>query len=127
MRGEVGIFEDARYPEGEPVAQRAYWHEYGTGVPERPFFRPTMAAKANEWGKLAERGSAKVMEGTLSASSFYEVLAEKAASDVKETITAMKSPPLNPRTIAKKGFATLLVDTATMRNAIKGKVEVGQE
>ena len=38
---EVGFFEDARYPDGTPVAFIALVNEYGLGGrAERPFFPP---------------------------------------------------------------------------------------
>ena len=40
----VGIFPDARYPDGTPVAVAAMAAEFGIGAPERPFFRAALPA-----------------------------------------------------------------------------------
>ena len=124
LSAEVGIFEDARYPEGESVAQRAYWHEYGRGVPERPFFRPTIAEKQQEWSDLATKGAQKVLEAEITPEQFFETLGALAAGNVKETISALRDPPLHEKTIERKGFDKPLVDTGVMLNSISHRVEV---
>ena len=41
-RVRVGWFEESKYDDNTPVANVAFWQEYGTkrGIPERPFMRP---------------------------------------------------------------------------------------
>lgn len=48
----VGFLEDATYPEGTPVAQVAFWQEFGsTRFQPRPFFRPMIAEKSPGWAR----------------------------------------------------------------------------
>ena len=58
-RVKVGFLSGSNYTDGTPVAQVAYWNEFGHGgrfpSPPRPFFRPMIAREADQWGeKLAE-------------------------------------------------------------------------
>ena len=48
----VGFLENAKYPDGTPVAMIAAIQDYGSpnaGIPPRPFFRNMIAAKSPEW------------------------------------------------------------------------------
>jgi hypothetical protein len=45
----VGFLENAKYPDGTPVAAVAAWQNYGTGsIPPRPFFSNMVAQKSPE-------------------------------------------------------------------------------
>jgi hypothetical protein len=48
----VGFLENAKYPDGTPVAAIALIQDMGApgaGIPPRPFFRNMIAAKQGEW------------------------------------------------------------------------------
>lgn len=52
----VGFFENAKYEDGTPVAQVAYWNNFGTVrgngfIPPRPFFSDTVRQNKNNWVK----------------------------------------------------------------------------
>ena len=50
----VGFLENAKYPDGTPVAMVAAIQDYGApgaGIPPRPFFRNMIADKQREWPK----------------------------------------------------------------------------
>lgn len=54
-RVRVGYLESATYPDGTPVAQVAFWQEFGTPaarfpIPPRPTFRMMIAQHKAEWG-----------------------------------------------------------------------------
>lgn len=123
----VGFLEEATYPnaDGEslPVAQVAYWNEYGTeDIPPRPFFRKTIAENSPDWGKQAAQ---------LLKSNNYDVditlnkLGEHIKGQVTEAILTYEDPPNAPSTIKKKGFNAPLRDTGTMSKLIS--YEVGDD
>ncbi len=135
----VGFLEEATYPnvDGEPlpVAQVAYWNEYGTTgeidvegggffhhIPPRPFFRKTIAEHSSEWGKQAAQ---------LLKSNNYDVditlnkLGEHIKGQITEAILTYEDPPNAPSTIKKKGFNAPLRDTGTMSKLIS--YEVGDD
>lgn len=49
----VGFLEDKKYPDGTPVAQVAFWDEFGHGgnfpSPPRPFFREMVSKYSPQW------------------------------------------------------------------------------
>jgi hypothetical protein len=52
----VGFLEGATYPDGTPVAQVAFWNEFGTKTaPPRPFFRSMIQAKSPKWGNALQK------------------------------------------------------------------------
>ena len=132
----VGFLEEATYPnaDGEPlpVAQVAYWNEYGTTgeidvegggffhhIPLRPFFRKTIAEHSSEWGKQAAQ---------LLKSNNYDVdvalnkLGDHIAGQITETIRTYKEPSNAQSTIKKKGFNAPLRETGTMARLISYEV-----
>lgn len=146
LQAKTGWFETAKYADGTPVAYIATIHEFGavvlnpdavagayqggTGgaapvvIPARPFMRPTVAEKGNEWVKLLERGAAQVLLGKATAKEIMEMVALRAAGDVGKTIARITTPPLAPSTIAnKKGATKPLVDTGQMIQSVTGIVE----
>lgn len=47
IKGQVGIFDDAKYPDGKPVYDVAVIHEYGNdNIEQRSFLRKTMLKKS---------------------------------------------------------------------------------
>jgi hypothetical protein len=122
----VGFLEDAKYPAARvprgtkqppalPVAQVAFWNEFGTKrAPARPFFRTTVARESKKWGE--QLGKAIV---------FYQYDGEKALralgqsmrDDIEASIQRWTSPPNAEYTIRRKGFDKPLVHTGTMSRA----------
>lgn len=124
VQAKAGWFETARYPDGTPIAGVAFFHEYGTvKMPARPFMRPTVAEKRREWLDTLGAGSRAVMRGEASALEVMEATALKAAGDIATKITQVSSPPLSPKTVARKGFAKPLVDTGAMLQQLTGVAE----
>lgn len=94
----VGVLEHQHYDDGTPVAYIASIHEYGAAeqnIPARPFFRPTIADKKSEWGKIAK---SLLQEGG-EVSDALELMSARAAADVIETIGNLQDPPLKESTI----------------------------
>lgn len=102
--GKVGWFKNARYPD-PPNVQVAYVatiQEYGYpagNIPPRPFVRPTMIAKQQEWTDIALKGAKAVLNGKSTVDKVMEALGLKAAGDIRKAISAVYSPALAESTI----------------------------
>lgn len=89
----VGIIEHQHYDDGTPVAFVANIHEYGSPsnkIPARPFFRPTIAEKRDNWSKKVQR----LLKQGKSPEEALELVGMQAAGDVFETLSELMSPPL---------------------------------
>lgn len=135
---KVGVVEHQHYDDDTPVAYVAAIQEYGTAhIPPRPFFRPTIAEKKKEWAKDVVNG----ISAGAAALDVLELVGMKAASDVKEKIGEITSPPLalstlkarnrkahnqsksKPKAISIKP----LIDTGLMQDSISSIVEDKEE
>jgi hypothetical protein len=136
----VGFLENSKYPEktnarflktvgskakpkvvaSMPIAQAAFWNEYGTRrAPARPFFRTTIAAKSKSWGeKLALILPAVGYDGEVA----LKLLGEDMKDDVVQSIATWSSPGNAPLTIKIKGFDKPLVDSGDMQRAVASEV-----
>lgn len=135
--GKVGWFKDSQYENGIHVAYVAAIQEYGYppgNIPERPFMRPTIMEKKNEWKELALSGSRSILKGNATIAIVMEALGLRAAGQVRAMISAILVPPLSPITIAarlrkranKKVIGSLtkpLIDTGLMLNSLTNTVE----
>lgn len=108
---------DATYPDGTSVALIAAVNEYGRAPiqPPRPFFRRMIAEKSPTWG--ASMASLMVMH-KYDSRLVLGGMGEEIAAQLRQSIVDLVSPPLNPTTIARKGFDKPLIDTTVMMNAI---------
>ena len=119
-RVQVGILEQATYPNGQSVAQVAAWNEFGTKhIPSRPFFRQTIAQNKSQWAKQA----ASVLKA-----HHYDVplalglMGEVVKGQLIDTIQNFNQPPNAASTVAKKGFNKPLIDTGTLWRSIDYQV-----
>lgn len=103
-------------------------------IPPRPFMRPTIEAKKQEWLSLAANRTKKIIDGKKTLIDVLDELGQKAAGDIRKTIKEVVSPPLSPITIAirliqksnKKEIGKLtkpLVDTGIMLVTLTNTVE----
>jgi hypothetical protein len=122
----VGFLESATYPAPEgggkslPVAQVAFWNEFGTiRTPSRPFFRDMIEKKSPRWG---------VSLGNLLRKTNYDaekalaLMGEGISGQLRQSITNWSSPPNSPRTVARKGFNKPLIDSALMLRSVAYQV-----
>lgn len=100
MRGRVGWFESAKYPDGTSVAYVASIQEYGSGpIPPRPFFRPTIIERQLYWAELIAKASQGVITGKRTAYQAMDLLGLQVAGDVRATISKITTPPLSTLTL----------------------------
>ena len=134
---EVGFFDTAVYPSGVPVAYVASIHEFGWGpIPARPFMRPSMAEKRDQWARNFAGGFRAVADGKLTTRQVLEQMGARITGHIKESIQAVTSPSLNDATVAARlnrlssgvaatagpSIAKPLVATGQMLNSVDYKV-----
>lgn len=103
------------YPDGTPVAEVAFYNEYGTStIPPRPFMRPTIEKNKEGWGVLL----ANTYKATKDIDVSFGVVGQDAVGAFREAIIDFEGEPNAPSTINKKGFATPLQDTGHMRDSV---------
>lgn len=99
---KVGIPAGKTYPDGTSIAYVATIQEFGApevGIPPRPAFRLTRAAKAREWAKQMGEGAKAVVQRRISLDGMLDAVGQVAAMDIVETIANRVAPPLKPATI----------------------------
>lgn len=112
---KVGIFESAKYDDGTPVAQVAFWQEFGTAkIPMRPFFRNAIAKNARKWGNSVTTA----LIGTNDSEKALKMLGEIMRGDIVLSLTNLNTPPNAPSTIKQKGSSNPLIDTGLLKNSI---------
>lgn len=120
----VGFLENARYPDGQYVADVAYQNEFGRpdhNQPPRPFFRIAIRKGKANWAH--NFGVAlKATDYNLKAS--FALVGEDMVGTIVHSINALTSPPLAPSTIARKGFDKPLINTAHMTRSVAYDVQV---
>jgi len=116
----VGFLEAAKYPDGTPIAQVAFWNEFGTlTIPQRPFFRTTIKTKSPEW---ADRLAAILPAVGFDGPKALALLGQSMRDDVENAIAQWSAPPNAQSTIDKKGFDKPLVDKGLMQRAVDFEV-----
>ena len=115
-----GFFSTARYPAGEAVTNVAAQHEYGISVPERPFFRQSLAGAERALRAIVRDG----LDGRTMAVT--ERTANRVgahfAGELQASITRLRTPPNAPSTIRRKGSSNPLLDTGFMRASVTWEV-----
>lgn len=129
----VGVFSEAtREGSKTTVAQYASYNEFGTTkIPPRPFLRPTLAERQEEWTEAVKgSASASLKSGQFNNRSILELIGEGAVKDVKAKIMSNVPPPNAPATVARKkakGIEPIrtLYETGLMHASVEYKIEEG--
>lgn len=111
---------------GVTNAQLGAIHEFGApraNIPERSFLRRTFDERQAEYERSLRSAIGKVVDRGGSLRLALERLGARAAADVQNTIARGIPPPNAPRTVAKKGSSTPLIDTGQLRQSISYDVE----
>ena len=127
LKTSVGWFQGSTYEDGTPMATVAAINEFGSrrdNIPARPFMRPTISQRENEWADLAESGARALVRGRTDAQEMMGRIGFQAAGDVALTITNLWSPPLADATIDAR--RRKLADGVTIGSLRKPLVETGR-
>lgn len=124
---QVGWFDSANYDDSTPVAQVAFFQEFGTkSAPPRPFFRPAVDENKNKWANLVESGASAVLEGRATMSNVFNGLGLTAQADIKNAITSNHAA-LSPVTLAlRKLRDDGHVINGTLVGAVAAAIERGE-
>lgn len=124
----VGFLEGAKYEDGTPIAQVAFWQEFGSSrFPARSFFRPMIAKESPSWGPLLARVLPKVGYDVDKA---MHRLGGYIASQLTESIVTTPQPPLSEVTLMlrkmKDDDPSLRVTVQTVAEAAR-RVRAGEK
>lgn len=123
---KVGWFSTTRYEDGTPVAYVATIHEFGSSkanIPPRPFMRPTVAREEENWRRLIAQEAPKILDGTQSVESLFEMLGLSISGSIALTISEVTQPELEKSTVRAK--MRKMGDQATEGALAKPLVETG--
>lgn len=127
---QVGFFPDARYTsvhpirgtkrKALPVAQVAFWNNFGTRkTPARPFFTTAIKSQQAHWGRdLADFAKATKYDTKATLGAMGKSIQE----DVVHMIVVWSQPPNSARWAAIKKFNKPLVDDGTMQRSVTWQV-----
>lgn len=118
----VGFLENAKYPDGTPVAMVAAIQDFGApgvGIPPRPFFRNMVRDKSPEWPKAVEN---LLKANNYDVEKTLRLTGEAIKGQLQQSIIDTNAPPLKPATVKRKGHSKPLVDTAQMLNSVDYEV-----
>ena len=125
----VGFPEGSTESDGTSTPMVAAFQEFGTGsIPPRPFMRPTVANKSDEW---AERLGAALVHTSYDAKASLTILGATMAVDFYDAIADLQTPALSPITVMLRGMKSkgVVVTGATVGEAAKrvaqGKTNYG--
>ena len=120
----VGFLENAKYPDGTPVAAVAAWNNFGTPnarypIPPRPFFSNMVANKSPEWPTGI---ATQLLATNYNIRQTLMLTGAAIQGQLKDSIIQTNSPKLSPYTIARKGFDKPLIETSHMINSVDFEV-----
>jgi len=120
-RVKVGIPTGTKSQEGTPLSLIGSAHEFGIGVPERPFLRNTVRAKKVDYVRLNRINIVRILHGDLTPQQALDQLGRMAVGHVQNFINT-NSYTLAASTIRRKGSSQALVDTGGMKGAMSHEV-----
>lgn len=135
---KVGFFENARYPDGTPVAYVGYLNEYGGHNPPRPFMKRTAQRRMKNWARGVAKNIRRADRASLKRA--YEMAGQVAVGDVKRTIKDWPPGGNAPSTVRAKARRarsgknlvpinpeTVLIDTGKMISSVAYEVANGRD
>ena len=124
---DVGIFSDARYPDGTPVAAVQEANEFGTRrkdgsvhIPERPAVRQAIRESEDDARSLIEEHIDT--EAGRADEKLAGLVGEFVKGAVQRSITTLRAPPNAESTIRMKGSSNPLIRDSIMRGAWTWKI-----
>lgn len=100
------------------ISALAAIHEYGLGVPERSFIRAWFDENATKIRAAINVMAKAIGSGRLTQDQAMAQLGLKFVGEIQARIARNIPPPLDPKTIARKGSSVPLIDTGVLRSWI---------
>lgn len=95
-------------------------HEYGIGVPERPFMRSAAKQYGPQWRQGAAQAVKEAAQGhPQQALQTTRLLGTVMVGDIQESIATGPWVPNAPETVKRKGSSRPLIDDAQMIQSIR--------
>lgn len=126
-----GWYEGKKYPashenSGIPIAQVAYWQEYGSSsggrnIPSRPYFRQTKNIVKNSYNSQIKSIFLTGIFGN-DMSGGLNRMADSIVLDYQKTVAKQNNKKLSAYTIALKGHTYQMFDSGVMMANFKAKV-----
>ena len=98
---------------------KAVIHNFGLGVPKRPFMAVAWAKNMKKYKKFI----LTQMKDPANYNKMLKLLGAMGQGDIQESITSLRSPENAPATIKAKGSSNPLIDTGHMRGAVTYAIE----
>ena len=127
VRTRVGIHEDKKTEDGDSIAEYATYNEFGATIargettytiPERSFFRSTIAETKAERRALTLKVYKAILHGNLSALQGIGLIGEFMKDKIKDKIVTLIDPKNADSTIKKKKSSNPLIDSGSMLNSV---------
>lgn len=114
---------DASYENGADICEIAAYNEYGgSDRPARPFMKQSFENHEPELKAACDQVNKAIGKGG-TAESALKQLGVAAKGLVQDEITSGGFAANAPSTIAKKGSATPLIDSSTMRGSVNYQIK----
>jgi DNA polymerase sigma len=133
---KVGLLSTAQNSEKTSLAQIGFWNEFGTlskngnqHIPPRPFMRQAADNNRQSVNRLKESLLNDIMLGKKSVKKSLDILGLRGATDIKNSITKLRTPGKSDRTLAIQGqkYNNPLIYTGQMRQSVSYSVHIGGE
>lgn len=114
---------------GTTVSLVAGVHEFGApdrGIPERSFIRGYVDENERDIREKIRKSTRQVIQGKKKVGDVLEILGLVFVGEIQERISTGIEPPLNRKTVERKGSSKPLIDTGQLRSSILHEVEVSR-
>lgn len=92
-------------------------------VPERSFLRHTFDKFSKDYRRYFRENGFKVIQGKMSVRKALLNVGNRYRSDIITRIVTLRKPKNAERTIKAKGFDNPLIETGTMKNSIRTRIQ----
>jgi hypothetical protein len=107
------------------VIKIGVWNHFGTarGIPPRPFMANAMRNNQGKYRRMMMQSARQLLMGNTALPVVLNRLGALAQGDIQQEITALRTPPNSPSTIAQKGSSNPLIDSGRMRASVTWEVD----
>ena len=103
---------------GQNQLEFMYWLAKEVHIPERSFIRGGFDEGVNRFSNRSKMLLRKVILGAITLDTFFNMMGEYIADELRKYMTQLREPPKSSITIAASGKSNPLIDTGALRNAI---------
>lgn len=107
------------------IADIAFFHENGIGVPKRPWLSGWLNAEQSKIQDFTRKLAAQRVTGDLSSERALKMLAVFSKGAIQKYLVTGNFKPLSEITIARKRSSKPLIDTGQMRSSLDARVVAG--